>query len=252
MRREATLLACALGVAALIVSGCSPSGGGRSSGKKDASSSDTSADTGATTGDTGGTTDTGGTGDTGPGDTTGDTGPGDTTGDTTGDTGPGDTTGVDTGGGGGCNDVLQCALGCGQDQACAQACVTSADPAAGADFQAYVECQVGCPGPNAGTIDVFCMAKNCFDLFTDCEGGDNSLGCGGVLQCAGGCGQDGQCQVACLAKATSAAALLTLEQLNNCLLGECPGGDSACIQAAAGGACAELVQACQTAAKPGN
>ena len=108
-----------VGAAALVVAGCSPSGGGRRSSKDDGDGTGTSGNP-TTTGDTGGTTGTGETGGT--------TGTGDT----------GGTTGTGTGDGACANGADQeimnspsfgeayaCAVECPKDAKCAATCLTS-------------------------------------------------------------------------------------------------------------------------------
>ena len=52
------------------------------------------------------------------------------------------------------------------------------------------------------------------------------------------------CVVGCRAQVTAEAQALEVE-LNWCLADACPNMDEPCLQAAAGGACASYLQACQ-------
>lgn len=155
-----------------------------------------------------------------------------------------------------CRQGFLCAVNCPQgDQGCLAGCLADVPPAGQQAFNDYVGCQ---QNTCATAPDTFmCIVTQCWDEFHGCIiGGEGPGSCPDITPCAQGCPpNDTDCTFDCYAsvpKAESKKQLL----IEACLSAECPtppGGspDQQCINAAAEGACAGEVAACQGAGKPG-
>ncbi len=170
-----------------------------------------------------------------------------------------------------CQTVLDCVTQCNPNdiQACMAACLGNASPEVQAQFNGMLQCQGGCPGAEANTVDIACLVETCFDDAHACLGKPNTnLACGDIFLCIQGCPQTAQnCPFECLMSATDKATIDTFFAIGDCFSEACPlkPGETAenlseetndCLEAAqaAGGACADTVTAClgpMPAGKPG-
>jgi len=152
------------------------------------------------------------------------------------------------GGGGDCQAIILCQAECGQNQTCAQTCVTDGTADGQAAYMTMAECvQAACAAlqANPGAYNQ-CMVDDCGDSWAGCVGGWGDKSCQQVMLCAQGCGADGVCQFACIFEG-SQAAQSQLWASQACLVEKCSqcGNDNACFQTCAQENCAAEFAGCQ-------
>ena len=154
------------------------------------------------------------------------------------------------GGDGGCGDIFLCQGDCGQNQQCAQGCVTQADATAQGDYQTVATCMQGTCGQfqNSTSKLFLCTLQSCSDQWGTCIGGYGADGCTAALQCAQGCGMDAGCQFQCIFDGSQAGqtAIWDMQACfeDNC--SHCAQTDQQCLQTCAQQSCAQEMMACQT------
>lgn len=180
-----------------------------------------------------------------------------------GGTDPGGQPAAGPSGDGTCPDIFACLQDCGeQDQACAQACVASADPVSQDAFMALVGClQQSCM--EAEDLEA-CAETSCPGQLNGCFGGGGAVApgdggadpnvpqpegdgtCAGIFQCGNACPPDDRM---CLQGCVSAAPVDAQESFTgvvDCLQEQCAevANDQAALQACAEENCPDQLDAC--------
>mgnify|MGYP006865018525 CR=1 FL=1 len=152
------------------------------------------------------------------------------------------------GGGGDCAEIILCQADCGQNQTCAEGCVTSGTQDGQAVYMTMAQCIQGACSAFRNNPGAFnqCMVDDCGDSWAACVGGWGTKGCQQVMMCAQGCGADGGCQFECIFEG-SQAGQSQLWAVQGCLAENCShcGNDQNCFQTCAQDSCAAEVGACQ-------
>jgi hypothetical protein len=158
--------------------------------------------------------------------------------------------GACAGGGTGDNDcieIIKCSATC-QTQQCVQGCAENATQAGIDAYNAMGMCVQNSCGQyaNSGAGSQKCLVESCSAEWAGCVGPYGTNGCMAVLQCASGCGANGDCQLECIL-AGSEDAQLKLWDMQYCLETNCSqcGQDQNCYQQCAQQSCMNEVMACQ-------
>jgi hypothetical protein len=146
-----------------------------------------------------------------------------------------------------CLDIVKCVAGC-QNQQCAEGCGTNASQAGIEAYNAMGQCaQTTCAQFTTFAAQQQCIVASCGDSWTGCVGPWGTGTCLAMLQCAGACGPNPNCQFDCLVQGTQAAqnALWATQACMeaNCLQ-QC-GQDQTCLENCAGQSCGNEYMACQ-------
>ncbi len=177
------------------------------------------------------------------------------------------------GGGGTCGGIFQCLGGCGEDEACAGACVQAASPDAQRQFQSLTQClQTLCAQADGEDAFMACAETECGAELNACfadggaggggsggggdgGGGDggggnggggngDELTCTGIFQCGQAC-PDEACFQGCVQDATPAAQQ-QFTDIAQCLDDNCAAAanDQAAMQQCAEDNCPGELEAC--------
>ena len=103
---------------------------------------------------------------------------------------------------GGCEEILTCAVDCGEDVECQAACLDQGDREARRQFTALAECALDSCPLNLPPEEVqACLVRECPEQLAGCVGGLPGL-CDDYEACKRGCEGDEECHEACLEQAS--------------------------------------------------
>ena len=145
-----------------------------------------------------------------------------------------------------CGELISCLRLCpANDMRCQQGCFGASTRDAQSSYNTLSTCAqgAGCAGD-----DLMCVEENCGTELDTCtpQGGST---CFQIIQCLQGCANssDQSCALSCIESGTLDAQDLYLD-IEDCLRDNCMPSDQTCIQMVAGpgGACNQLVSACQS------
>lgn len=151
---------------------------------------------------------------------------------------------------GDCGGLGGCLAGCGSSAVCVSACHANASVAAIQGWYGLLVCGQGACVGKVGDAWAQCVAQSCPAAYQSCFGttGQGGLGCGGILQCAGGCGQSKDCAQQCKSQGSAAgiAALQALLACNDKQCGAvCASGSAAQCDNCLAVLCGKELAACQ-------